>query len=351
MRSFGWFATFALVCAASVARAGEQSASSLDWVRKPGAEGCIDETELRARVEVRLSRKLVPVNEARLQVLGDIARSKTGFTARLETHDADKRSGSRTLTSEGEDCRRFDDALVLAITLMIDPDAPFTEPPAAVDVAPSAPTPPMRDPTADKPAPDANPDASPQRPAWNESDPGSAQVLNEPWRLGLSVQGAAAVGVLPGVALGGAVGATVIAPGGFGVEASGTLWAKTDSEPAQATLSLSQFSLRLCAVPFDDDAWMLSACGGGGVGLITAEGRRLDNPASDAGSFPFALGALGVSRALVRDLWLFGNTTLALPVRRARVSFRDENGDPETIYRAPAGNITWALGVIFFFSS
>ncbi len=345
----------ALTGIAFAAAADEASASSLSWTRKPGAEGCIGQAELRKRVEARLSRKLVGESDARLQIRGEIAANKRGWVARIKARDVDSGSGTRTLTEDGADCRKFDAALVLAVTLMIDPDAPLVpEPPPTPGPEPGTDPESKATPTPAPPPPQRNATTTPAQPSPPRPptpQPRPAPPRTGPWRFGPSVSGVGAVGVLPGVALGGAAGATLIAPSWWSIEARGALWAKTDSEPTRARLGLSQFSLRLCALPASNDHWMLSACGGAGLGLISAQGRALDNPQSDSGSFPFALASLGLSRNLFGGLWLSGGTTLAAPIARVRVSFRRESGESETIYRAPAANLTAALGLTFYFSS
>ena len=345
---------FALAGIAAAASADEASASSLTWIRKPGAESCIGQAELRKRVEARLSRKLVREKDARLQIRGEIAAKERGWVARIEARDVDSGGGTRTLTEEGTDCRKIDAALVLAVTLMIDPDAPLApEPPPTPSPEPET-GPEQEAALTPGPPPErkaTTPPAQPPPARAPTRQPRPGQPTTTPWRFGPSVSGVGAVGVLPGVALGGAAGATVIAPSWWSIQARGALWAKTDSEPTRARLGLSQFSLRLCVLPASDEHWMLSACGGAGLGLITAQGRALDNPQSDSGSFPFALASLGVSRHLFDGLWLSGATTLAAPIARTRVSFRRESGASETIYRAPAANLTAALGLTFYFSS
>ncbi len=139
---------FAL-CSALVAsaRAEDKRAAALNWVRLPGAETCIDATNLARRVEERLARPVFPAPaQATLIVEGRVEKSATGFAAVLHVFDqAGASLGSRELGSDKADCAELSETVALVLAVMIDPDGALAVTPAAPKEAPP-PTPPRPEP-------------------------------------------------------------------------------------------------------------------------------------------------------------------------------------------------------------
>jgi hypothetical protein len=123
--------TYRLVCCAVLASVwvnGVQGQAlpahgpSLNWVRLPGADGCIAPVELANRVEQRLGRAVfVRANDAILVIEGRVGPAVGGgFSAVLRVSDPDGTLyGSRELHVATADCHELDDimALVIAITI------------------------------------------------------------------------------------------------------------------------------------------------------------------------------------------------------------------------------------------
>jgi hypothetical protein len=99
-------------------------APALSWVREPGAENCITSIELAKKIEGALKRAIfVSASEADLVVEGYIRPSDTGgYSAKLILTDrSGKPLGSRDLTTEQQDCKALDEALVLVIAVTLYP--------------------------------------------------------------------------------------------------------------------------------------------------------------------------------------------------------------------------------------
>jgi hypothetical protein len=71
-----------VVLAASPARADERAEVALVWNRGHGTESCLDEAELRARVEARLARSVF-ASDAAYEVSAELGRDASAFTATL----------------------------------------------------------------------------------------------------------------------------------------------------------------------------------------------------------------------------------------------------------------------------
>lgn len=110
-------------------RASSSTTSALSWVRLPGAESCIIASDLGARVEEHLGRKvLVSPSAADVSIEGRVEVTGQGAARRFRatvggTRRTGEAIGTREITSPGSDCRGLDDGLVLVVALMIDPDA------------------------------------------------------------------------------------------------------------------------------------------------------------------------------------------------------------------------------------
>ncbi|WP_146651609.1 hypothetical protein [Labilithrix luteola] len=129
-RLLGACAAFSMLALSTIA-SGEESRRalvSLEWTRAPGAETCLSEAELVEDVEVTLHRRpFAPRNAADRLLRASIARSEsgTGWTARtsLSTSRGEP-LGARDITIAGESCEEASEAIVLAISLMV--ELPFT---------------------------------------------------------------------------------------------------------------------------------------------------------------------------------------------------------------------------------
>lgn len=102
---------------------------SLEWTRAPGAESCLSEAELIEDVGVTLRRRpFVARNAADRLLQAAIAPNEAGagWTARISLWTSrGEPLGAREITLASESCAEASEALVLAISLMI--ELPFTK--------------------------------------------------------------------------------------------------------------------------------------------------------------------------------------------------------------------------------
>jgi hypothetical protein len=153
--------------------------SSLSWVRLPGAESCVAGVELARTVEAKLGRPVfVPASSADVAVEGHVAPEPSGgFVATLAlTSSTGAVLGRRELTAKTS-CREMDEALVLVLSLLIDPEARQKPPP----------------PVAQAPTPPAPVTAVAKR---------SSPEPSEPWHLDVAAGLVMAAGLAPGVSPG-----------------------------------------------------------------------------------------------------------------------------------------------------
>jgi hypothetical protein len=122
--SFVWLPIWIVFGPVSAAAARDlEHGVALNWVRQPGAEGCITAAELARRVEHRLERTIFVVDEiAALSVDGAVQPVAPGFSVRLALSDRDGRVlGERVVQSAETDCRALDEAVVLIIAVTLFP--------------------------------------------------------------------------------------------------------------------------------------------------------------------------------------------------------------------------------------
>lgn len=103
---------------------GNAERVELSWVRHANADSCLSASELKQRIRERLGRD--PFREPYEQhIEGYVARRGARWVADLVVRNRDSvRVGSRHLESAAESCHELDQAVVLTLTLVIDPNAP-----------------------------------------------------------------------------------------------------------------------------------------------------------------------------------------------------------------------------------
>lgn len=156
MRTSAVAAAFALLLGVAHARADPpRRGARLTWARGAGAERCVGLLGLQEDVKARLGYDPFALS-SELEIEGVIVRGAKGFRAELVVRDgADRPLGTRQLASAETDCRSLGEAVAVAITVAIDPEAsgvasplieevPFTSappPPIPAPPPPAAPTP------------------------------------------------------------------------------------------------------------------------------------------------------------------------------------------------------------------
>jgi hypothetical protein len=109
----------------------------LSFVRKDSAASCISAPALEREITRRMGRDPFS-GSARQWIEGVIERQSDFFEVQLFERDADGNVlGNRRLREQVQDCHKLDDAIVLAIALIIDPTAHLA--PASTDTSATAP--------------------------------------------------------------------------------------------------------------------------------------------------------------------------------------------------------------------
>lgn len=124
--------TLALALCLSSLTAVAAERHRLQWVRLQGAETCIDAAQIQRRVEQRLRTRIFDPGAAR-SIEGIVRREDGAWRAELVVRsgsdsDAAKPAAVRHLQSSAADCTSLGDAVVLAVTLAVDPDAAYESP-------------------------------------------------------------------------------------------------------------------------------------------------------------------------------------------------------------------------------
>ena len=188
---FAWLAAATVVVTRGAA---DEPRVRLSWVRGDEAGGCMDQRGIEAGVIARLGRNPF-VGDATLSVEGAVER--TGKTWRADIRVRDEHgalAGRRALETEADDCRPLEDAVILAVALVIDPNA-ATRPLGRVATVPTPiASPPPAPPSA--PCPIAEP--CPRAP----SCPACAKVESPRSHADVLGRFVAAAGFLPRIAFG-----------------------------------------------------------------------------------------------------------------------------------------------------
>lgn len=135
----------AFLLVGGAAHASPHRGARVLWARGAGAEGCVGARGIEEDVKARLGYDPF-VLSPELEIEGAVTRTRTGFRADLAIRDASgKALGGRKLESRSEDgnCRSLGEAVAVAITVAVDPDAPAMAPPMTEERPPEeAPPPP-----------------------------------------------------------------------------------------------------------------------------------------------------------------------------------------------------------------
>jgi hypothetical protein len=123
---------------ASEGLASPRKGARITWARGIDADGCVGATGLEEDVKARLGYDPFAL-PADLAVEGTIVRAPpAGFRAELIVRDAGGQLlGTRQLASRDAECRSLGEAVAVAITVAIDPDAPGTRAPALEELPPA----------------------------------------------------------------------------------------------------------------------------------------------------------------------------------------------------------------------
>lgn len=315
----------------------ESSSSALSWVRLPGAESCIATAELGERIERHLGRSvLVSPSVADISIEGRVARQSKQFKATIGGAKRDGTPmGTRELVSTTGSCRELDDALVLAIALMIDPDALAPKPKEETEAAP-APPPVTRE-------------VIHERTVIHEVE--RVPATSPPWILEGMIYGAASLERLPGVGL--AVGGALR----FGPHRLAAVEVSFGGMPSQS-LDVDRrsvdFSLYEGGIAYAPSFALGSRFEAGGVvglraGAIHSSGSRFaSNGDVDRGLADIAAGAR-LRFAVAGPLFLSTSATALVPLVRQETTVVD-GANVIVVHRRSAVGADFGLGVGISFS-
>ena len=331
---------FALVLVLVLARAAAAApiATSLGWVRLPGAEGCADARALAEAVERRLGRPAIAAPaRAERAIEGRIEPAKVGWRATFTlTGGAGAVLGTREISSGALDCRALDEDLALVVALMIDPDSALVAAPPSADLIPRPVTPaPAPAPARERdPAPDAAPPPSP------------------PERVRFALRGGPtfSLGLLPSAGAGFAMRVTLLPPRPFPFEIGGAVWGPQRAESPGgafgADIWLAYGGVSACPLAGEALGFFLASCAGVAVGGAHVGGFGFDT----AGARDVALVNVGLDaharRALAGPVFVALGFGLAVPLVRLDVYYLAA-GERREAFTAPpiAGTMDLALGV------
>jgi hypothetical protein len=332
-RKLGLFVVLAAFLAATAARAAAPLpvTAALEWHRSSGAESCLDADALASGVEARLRRSVFAPRERADVIVGvRLGRRPDGaWLGQIELRAAKGQLvGTRELITTAEHCSALDESLTLAIALMVDISADeLPEPPQAQEPPPRAPV------------------VVPRRAPIEL--PRETHAPRKPWRFGAAVLGAAAVGLLPGVAPGvrAAIGAE---PPAFWVtELYASGWpAQRDTvgDGEGASLALWTVGLYLCPIKTGTDT-VLGLCVGQEVGQQAVSGFGFDrNDRRTRLAYDVGLRAR-VSQRVVGSLQLLAGLQALLPLSRDRFVADEGDGVRREVFRRPVVAGAGELGI------
>jgi hypothetical protein len=345
MRWVGWVLAALLASAAARAEAPatEPATYALSWVRAEGAEECPSGRVVVTEIERRLGRRVFDSAAERAFEV-EVTRFGATFRSDVFVRDAAGRAvGHRTLQSDEPGCTALVNATVLAIALVIDPDAAAHEPATPASAAafepspepPPPPAPPPPSPASPPPSPPSPPRSEPSRPLFAGNE--------------LSLRGELSSGLVPAASAGVELSFNARSRARWGVALSA---AYSAPQTARAGIGLLDGSLTRAALLVTFQAaqtrWLRLLLGAGpSLGVIHVAVRE-PQPVTDPGDFSFAaLQAEATLQVYVtHELFVEAGGSLLAPLLRQEFLAR---GQAEPVWRQPAlaGRGFLGVGVLF----
>jgi len=310
--------------------------SSLSWVELRGAESCGGAVLVAHLVEERLGRHaLVAPSQASLSLEGWVEHSEISpsWRAVVVVRDSDGQVlGSREIVSDASTCAELRESVVLAVALMIDPNA------SSVPAAPMA-TPRTPEPTIHAAAPD-----TPCSQAVSKPQPPGR------WRVESDAGPELAYGVLPSPAFGISAGLTLALPGLWRARASAAALSPQTLSiggGASAQLTAAYGGLLVCRAALEDARRQsLELCGGAMLGSLSATGTGFSgNSNGDTNWFVDLVGAASWVLPIAGPLAARLGATVGIAPIRNRVMYDDSTRSRESAYVEPLVNAMADVGV------
>ncbi len=302
--------------------------ATLALARSGGAESCIAPKALMRAVERRLGRRVFVSDAADLRLSIQLdATPGPAWRARLTLHDGIGRElGRRELVTEAPDCSALDASLALVVALLL--DAPPEPPPAPTPATETA-----------APPPPAAPPVAASLPPTAIRLPKDTDAPRTPWRIGLALSGALAIGSLPGVAPGGAVSLELGPPRFATILVFAELFPPRASYVESTTnrgvrVSLQRAGILVCPLEHAAARVRVAACAGELAGRSAAEAFGFDENERVSG-FWFSLQAGAVaSLRLVGPLALRAAALAEAAITRNGYVAQQSNGAKIGLFRA-----------------
>jgi hypothetical protein len=322
--------------AAAGAAPGDGAHFSLNWSRVRGAETCISAPDLARAVEVRLGRHVfVAPAETEVALEGYVGPGTDDglFHAVVSLSDSTGgHAGTRELTSPTEHCRDLDAALVLAIALLIDPNASFD--------APRAPAPPSAPPAPAVPEP-APAKAPAPAPAYSE----------RPARFAVAAGPEIAFGTLPSTSVG-AFARGYWKPSGFWLTSAGIhfLPDSTEAVDERTRVAFSAFSVEadLCPLSGWQSRFFFSLCGGVNAGVLNVNGNGREGLIVHHRLLLDAAARAGVSVAVSSTVGITLGSALEVALRRDSFVYLSQDDAHRPLFEPAVVHGVVDAGLIFW---
>ena len=322
--------------ASTSAASGTRRGARIVWARGPTAERCVGVLGLQEDVKARLGYDPF-VLPSEVSVEGVVVGAGRGFRAELVIRDAaGKVLGTRALASQEHDCRSLGEAVAVAITVAVDPDASFSG-------ARAAPIDGVEDLAAPEPAPVAPPAAR------------TLELTVQPVSMsGLATLAAGvAIGILPGVTPVASLRtrAVIGARGELGVAAH--LW--PESRTGGVGFALATIAVEGCLLPWGPRQTTGNAelgwfrwCAAAHAGTFHVFVHASALTPVDVGTFPWVGAETGpaVSIPLVNSLHLEAGVSVLVPLTRRQALLRGR-AEPVWEQSAAVGRADLGLGMHF----
>ena len=335
----------ALLGVGSAHGAGEGASGDwLEWIRAAGSESCPDAAAFVAKIEKDLGRSAAKAaSESKRRLVARIeweANASWRWLAAVEVFDlSGKVVGRRTIAKVSDTCEPAADALALVSALILS-DLSFAE--SAASAANPTPLPSEHAPLTATTAPTP--------PLALSSD---APVRPRPWAFAVDGGLAAAVGILPGLNLGGEIRLALAPPAWPVLYTRFTSWQeskKTIATGRGANLDLWSAGLGACPVYARSSAWALGLCAGFDLGRRHATGFGFSTPAS-AAQWTFGMSAgTQLQRRLADGFSAALGLEIAVPLTGERVAYSGAAGESLEVWRSSpvAGAGSLRLGYAFW---
>ena len=271
----------------------------ITWVRGIDAERCVGRAGLEEDVKARLGYDPFTL-PSEIAIEGTIVRvAPAGFRAEIVVRDpSGKTLGTRQLASRDIDCRSLGDAVAVAITVAIDPDAPGTRAP----VVEEAPFVAVGEPPPPPPAPP---------PPVSE-------------RVHAMLTGGASVGLLPDVAPSTSLRVRAIVAPWIEIGIGAHVW--PESQTKGFGFAIASGSLDACAMPLAG-ARLLRWCAAIHGGVFDVFVHAAELAPVDVGAFAWAAAESGpaLSIPVVGALRLEIGVSAFVPILRRQAFVRGQS--------------------------